>query len=72
MVLSAEEYKGKYLYYAKMAKINFMDVVHPGCVLELKAAKKAQADNIVMCTTEASVDGKVIFTGEIHFMIVEG
>ena len=70
MVLSAEEYRGQYLYYAKMAKINFMDAVRPGCVLELKAKKKAQADNVVVCVTEALVEGQVVFSGEMHFMIV--
>ncbi len=70
MVLSAEEYRGQYLYYAKLAKINFMDAVRPGCVLELKAKMKAQADNVVVCVTEALVKGQVVFTGEMHFMIV--
>lgn len=71
MVLSAEEYKGQYLYYAKMAKVKFVDVVRPGCVMELKVTKKAQADNIVVCATEALVEGQVVFSGEMHFMIVE-
>lgn len=71
MVLSAEEYEGKFLYYAKMAKVNFMDTVHPGSILELKATKKAQVDNIVMCVAEALVEGQVVFSGEMHFMIVE-
>lgn len=71
MVLGAEEYRGQYIYYAKMAKVKFVDIVRPGCVMELKATKKAQSDNIVVCVTEALVEGQIVFSAEMHFMIVE-
>lgn len=71
MVLSAEKYKGCSLYYAKMTKMKFTDVVRPGCVMELKVTAKGQLDNIIVCATETLVDGKTVFSGELHFMIVE-
>ena len=39
--------------------------------MELKATKKAQSDNIVVCVTEALVEGQIVFSAEMHFMIVE-
>lgn len=71
MILSAEEYRGKHLYFAKMAKVRFLGAVRPGCILELKVTKKGEGENIFACYTEASVNGEIVFTGEMHFMLVE-
>lgn len=71
MILAAEKYRGRHLYFAKMAKVRFLDVVSPGCIMNLKVTKKGEDGNIFACCTEASVNGKIVFTGEMHFVLVE-
>ncbi|MEG0283599.1 MAG: 3-hydroxyacyl-ACP dehydratase FabZ [Erysipelotrichales bacterium] len=69
LLLSKEEYKGKLAMFAGIDKIRFKGEVRPGDTLILKANLIKLKGFIGIASVEASVDNKVVVSGEIKFAI---
>ena len=70
-LLSKEEYKGKLALFRGFHNVHFRGVVRPGDVLHLDVALTGIRGRAGKGKGRASVDGKVVASGEFSFAIVD-
>lgn len=68
-ILSKEEYKGKTAYFGGISKCRFKGKVVPGDKLKLETKIIRQKGPLGIGQATASVDGKVVASAELTFMI---
>ena len=69
LLLSQEAFKGQIAYFAGIDQVRFKQIVRPGDVLILKVKLTKQRGTIGFAHAEASVEGKVVCTGELMFKV---
>lgn len=70
-LMSLEENKGKLAVFGGIKNFRFKGIVTPGDVLELYCELTAVRANVGFGKAEAKVEGKVVASGEISFVITE-
>ncbi len=68
-ILSIEENKGKIAFFGGVQKCKFKGMVHPGDKLKLETTIIKQKGPVGVGQAVASVDGKVVVTAELTFMV---
>jgi 3-hydroxyacyl-[acyl-carrier-protein] dehydratase len=70
-VLSKEEFKGKLLLFRGFNNVHFRGVVRPGDTLHLEVTLTAIRGRVGKGKGLASVDGKIVASGEITFAVAD-
>ena len=68
-ILSQEEHKGKVAYFGGINKCKFKGKIIPGDKVRLETKKKKKKGPVGIGEAVASVDGKVVVSAELTFMI---
>lgn len=71
VILGVPENRGKIALFAGMDNVRFKRVVKPGDVLELEIELSRMRGRFGKSQAEATVDGQVVATAELLFMISE-
>ena len=68
-ILSVEENRGKIAFFGGIQKCKFKGMVYPGDKLKLETTIIKQKGPVGVGQAVASVDGKVVVTAELTFMV---
>lgn len=68
-ILSAEEYKGKLIFFGKIEKAKFRKPVEPGCLLRLETKIIKQKGPVGIGEAKAYVNDELVVEAELTFFI---
>lgn len=68
-ILSAEQFKGKLIFFGGVNKAKFRDMVTPGCMLRLETEIIKAKGPVGIGSAKAYVDDKLVTEAELTFVI---
>lgn len=68
-ILSAQQYKGKLVYFGGITKARFRKPVEPGCVLKLMTQITKMKGPVGIGVAKAYVEGQLVTEAELSFFI---